>query len=38
VTLPSDERGVDRLWLLATVEGYLDAVDRLGRAPEEYRS
>lgn len=26
----------ERLWLLTTVEGYLNAIDRLGWTPEEY--
>lgn len=30
------EAAADRLWLLTTVEGYLNAVDRLGWSPEEY--
>lgn len=32
----SPEAAADRLWLLTTVEGYLNAVDRLGWSPEEY--
>jgi hypothetical protein len=30
------QTAADRLWLLTTVEGYLNAVDRLGWSPEEY--
>lgn len=32
----SPEAAADRLWLLTTVEGYLNAVDRLGWTPEAY--
>lgn len=32
------ESAADRLWLLTTVEGYLNAVDRLGWSREEYES
>ena len=30
------EAAADRLWLLTTVEGFLNAVDRLGWRPEQY--
>jgi AcrR family transcriptional regulator len=34
-----DEKGAaDRLWLLTTVEGYLNAVDRLGWESDEYQT
>lgn len=32
------QAAADRLWLLTTVEGYLNAVDRLGWAREEYEA
>lgn len=32
------QAAADRLWLLTTVEGYLNAVDRLGWAPEAYET
>jgi AcrR family transcriptional regulator len=32
----SPKIAADRLWLLTTVEGYLNAVDRLGWTPREY--
>ena len=32
----SPEAAADRLWLLTTVEGFLNAVDRLGWRPEQY--
>lgn len=34
----TDLNAADRLWLLTTVDGYLNAVDQLGWTPEEYET